>query len=173
MESSTYKIRKSFLLPMGLVVLFSFILLISTLYLQLPTAKLIILIVFLLPVCILFAESSRRKVIVGDDAIIVQKLFRSKRLSYAELTDIDTIQMRKRVFVSLSSENDFMIISNSYNQFGDMLKKIIDKAPDSIVSEKAKQLADVPPQKCSDIVSAWLAVAVLVLIICAQFREMI
>jgi len=170
---STYKIRKSFLLPMGLVVLFSFILLISTLYLQLPLAKVLILVVFLLPVCILFAESSRRTVIVGDTAVEVKKLFRSKRLNYADLTEIDTIQMRKRVFVSLSTEDDFLIISNSYDRFGDMLKEIIDRAPATVVSDKAKQLAEVPPNKCSDIVSAWLAVAVLILIICVQFREMV
>ena len=173
MESSTYKIRKSFLLPMGLVVLFSAILLISTLYLGLPTAKVIILVVFLLPVCLLFAESSRRKAIISNEAIEVHKLLRSKRINYAELTDVDTIQMRKRVFVSLSSENDFLILSNSYDRFGDMLREIISRVPDSIVSDKAKQLADVPPKKCSDIFSAWLAVAVLVLIICVQIREIL
>lgn len=173
MEPSIYRIKKSFLLPLGLVVLFSFILLISTLYLQLPVAKVIILIAFLLPVCLLFAESSRRKVIVSEDALEIQKLLRSKRLSYADLTDVDTIQMRKRVFVSLSSETDFLILSNSYDKFGDMLREIISRVPGSIVSDKAKQLADLPPKKCSDIFSAWLAVAVLVLIICVQFREIL
>jgi len=161
------------LLPMGLVVLFSFILLVSALYLGLPTAKVIILVIFLIPVCLLFAESKCRKTIISDEAIEVQKLFRCKRISYAELTDIDTIQMRKRVFVSLSSENDFLILSNSYDRFGEMLKEIIARAPDSIISDKAKQLADIPPKKCSDIFSAWLAVAVLVLIICVQFREIL
>ncbi len=173
MESAIYKIRKSFLLPLGLVALVSLVLLISTLYLQLPTAKIVLLTAFLLPVCIIFAESSRRKISVTEDGIEVQKLFRKKRLSYAELTDIDTIQMRKRAFVSLSSENDFLIISNSYDKFGEMLKKIINNSPDSIISDKAKQLAEAPPKKCSDIFSAWLAVVVLILIICAQFREIL
>ena len=173
MEPSIYKIKKSFLLPMGLVVVFSFILLVSTLYLHLPLAKTLILVVFLLPVCILFAESSRRKVVISDTSIEIQKLLRRKQLSYAELTDVDTIQMRKRVFVSLSSENDFLILSNSYDNFGEMLKEIIARVPDTIVSDKAKELAATPPKKCSDVFSAWLAVAVLVLILCAQFREIL
>ncbi len=173
MEPSIHTIRKSFLLPMGLVVVFSIVLLATTLYLGLPTAKVVILSAFLLPVCLLFAESSRRRVTVGDEGIEVRKLFRHKRLSYAELTDVDTIQMRKRVFVSLSSEDDFVILSNSYDRFGELLKAIIDRVPDSIVSDKAKQLAAVPPKKCSDIFSAWLAVAVLVLIICVQFRDVL
>ncbi|MCK5912550.1 MAG: PH domain-containing protein [Desulfuromusa sp.] len=170
MDSSTYTIRKTFLIPLGLAVLLSFILLASALFLQLPTAKTIILAAFLLPVCVIFAESSFRKVSVTDDAIRVNKLFRSKRLSYAELTAIDTIQVRKRVFVSLSSEEDFMILSNSYDQFGLLLKQLLSKVPANVVSNETKQLAENPPKKCSDIYSAWLAVAVIALIIYVQLR---
>jgi hypothetical protein len=92
--------------------------LISAIYLHLPLAKILILVVFLLPVSIIFIESSFRKIHITDDSVEIKKLFRSKRLSYTELTEIDTIQVRKRVFISLSSENDFIILSNSYEQFG-------------------------------------------------------
>ena len=91
MEISTYSIRKSFLIPMGLVVLLSFILLISALFLQLPVAKIIILVAFLLPVCILFAESSRRKVSIAKETVEVSKVFRNKSLNYTELTAVHTI----------------------------------------------------------------------------------
>ena len=170
MDSSTYTIRKTFLIPLGLAVLLSFILLASALFLQLPTAKTIILAAFLLPVCVIFVESSLRKVSVADDAIQVNKLFRSKYLSYAELTAIDTIQVRKRVFVSLSSEEDFVILSNSYDQFGRLLNQLLSKVPETVISDETRQLAENPPKKCSDIFSAWLAVAVLALIIYVQLR---
>lgn len=170
MDPSTYTIRKSFLIPLGLTVLLSFILLASALFLQLPTAKTIILAAFLLPACIIFAESSLRKVNITADAIEVNKLFRSKHLNYAELTAIDTIQVRKRVFVSLSSENDFMILSNSYNQFGLLLKQLLARVPEAVISDETRQLAENPPRKCSDVFSAWLAVAVLALIIYVQLR---
>ncbi|MDX2495207.1 MAG: hypothetical protein QNK27_09630 [Desulfuromusa sp.] len=170
MESSTFSIRKSFLLPLGLIVLLSFILLASALFLQLPTAKIIILAAFLVPACIICAESYRRKVKINDDAIEVNKLFRSKRLAYNELTAVDAIQVRKRAFVSLSSENNFMIISNSYAQFGSLLQQLIARAPENVVSDEIRQLAENPPPKCSDVFSAWLAVAVLALIIFVQLR---
>lgn len=170
MVSSTYTIRKSFLIPLGFAVLLSFILLAIALFLQLPTAKIIILAAFLLPVCIIFAESCLRKVSVTGDAIEVNKLFRHKRLSYAELTDIDIIQVRKRVFVSLSTEHDFMILSNSYDQFGPLLKQLLDRVPETVVSDETRQIAENPPKKCSDVFSAWLAVAVLALIIYVQLR---
>ena len=170
MEPSIYTIRKNFLLPLGLVVLLSLILLFSALFLKLPMAKIVILGVFLVPVCIIFTESLFRKVYVAKDAIEVNKLFRSKRLNYTELTAIDTIQVRKRAFVSLSSENDFMILSNSYNHFGMMLRQLLENVPENVVSDEIRNLAETPPKKCSDIFSAWVAVAVLALIIYAQLR---
>lgn len=170
MASSTYSIRKKFLIPLGLIVLLSFILLVSALFLHLPTAKIIILGAFLLPICIVFAECSLRKASIDNDAIRINKLFRSKRLSYAEITAIDTIQVRKRVFISVSSENDLIILSNSYDHFGSLLKQLAAKVPESVVSDETWQIVEKPPQKCSDIFSAWLAVAVLALIIYVQLR---
>jgi len=170
MEPSIYTIRKSFLLPLGLVVLLSFILLASALFLQLPMAKIIILAAFLVPVCIVFAESYLRRVTIDREAVEVNKLFRSKRLAYAELTAVDAIRVRKRAFVSLSSENNFMILSNSYDKFGSLLQQLVAKAPETAVSDEIRQLAENPPQKCGDVFSAWLAVAVLTLIIFAQLR---
>ncbi len=170
MEPSTYSIRKSFLIPLGLVVLLSVVLFVSALILQLPTAKIIILVAFLLPACIIFAESSRRKISVTTDAVKVNKLLRSKSLNYAELTAIETIRVRKRAFVSLSSENDFIILSNSYDQFGRLLKQLVARAPEEVISDETRHLAENPPKKCGDVFSAWLAVAVLALVIYVQLR---
>ncbi len=170
MEPSIYSIRKNFLLPLGLVVLLCFILLVTVVLLHLPVAKIIILATFLLPATIIFAESFLRRVYIDESSIKVNKLLRSKQINYAELTAIDTIKVRKRVFVSLSSEDDFMIISNSYNNFDLLIKELVDKVPAGIVSDETRELSTEPPKKCSDIFSAWLAVAVLLIIIYAQLR---
>lgn len=168
MEKTVFTIRKNFLLPLGLVVLLTLTLLISCISQGLPLAKTIILGIFLLPVVVLFAESSRRKVSIDAKGVQIDKLFRSKRLNYAELTSIDTVRVRKRAFVSLSSEEDFMILSNSYANFSNLLKLLVEKAPQPVISEETRQLAANPPGKSSDIFSAWLAVAVLILILYVQ-----
>ncbi len=118
----------------------------------------------------MFIESSLRKVQVGESSVQVKKLFRKKAIDYAELTAIDTIQVRKRAFISLSSENDFLILSNSYEHFGQLLQQLVQKVPTTVVSEETRELAENPPSKCSDVFSAWLAVAVLALIIFVQLR---
>ena len=168
--TSSYRIRTSFLVPLGLVVLLSLLLLATAFYLQLPTAKIIILGAFLVPAGVIFAESSLRRVELAEDAVTVNKLLRSKRLSYTELTAVDAIRVRKRAFISLSSADDFLILSNSYAGFGRLLEQLLSRVPESVISAETREMAENPPHKCSDIFSAWLAVAVLVLIIFVQLR---
>jgi len=170
METNIFTIRKSFLIPLGLVVLLTLVLLISCIFLQLPLAKTLILGAFILPAIILFAESSRRRIRIGETSIQFDKLFRSKQLNYQQLTSIDTVLVRKRAFVSLSTEEDFVMLSNSYDHFGSLLKQLLAKVPESIISEETRQLASNPPEKSSDIFSVWVAVAVLALIIYVQLR---
>jgi hypothetical protein len=170
METNIYTIRKSFLIPLGLVVLLTLVLLVSCIYLQLPLAKTLILGAFILPAILIFAESSRRRICLGETTIRFDKLFRSKQLSYRDLTSIDTVRVRKRAFVSLSTEEDFVMLSNSYAHFGSLLQQLLARVPESVISEETRQLASNPPEKSSDIFSVWVAVAVLVLIIYVQLR---
>ncbi len=170
MQTHTFSIRKSFLLPLGLVVLLTLVLLISCLFQQVPLAKILILSALILPAALLFIESARRRFIIEKDGIRIRKLFRSKRITFADLTSIDTVQVRKRAFLSISSEADFIILSNSYANFGQLLKQLLPKVPDGVISEETREMADNPPEKSSDVFSAWVAVAVLTLIIYVQLR---
>lgn len=170
MTTDTFRIRKSFLIPLGLVVLLTLILLISCLFLQVPLAKILILGFFILPAICLFIESSLRRVSIDDDGVQIHKPLRNKRISFSDMTAIDTVQVRKRAFISLSSEADFIIFSNGYDNFGQLLKKLLEKAPPRVISEETRHLASNPPEKSSDVFSAWVAVAVLALIIYVQLR---
>jgi len=165
-----FRIRKSFLVPLGLIVLLSLILLVSAIYLELPRAKIIILGIFFVPACLFFAESMTRKVYLEDQTIRVKKLLRSKLLNFSDLVSVDMILVRKRAFLSLSSEDDFMIISNSYENFGALLQHLVRHVPEAVISDETRLLAQKPPVKGSDIFSVWLAVVVLALIIYVQLR---
>ncbi|OEU71967.1 MAG: hypothetical protein BA864_15860 [Desulfuromonadales bacterium C00003093] len=170
MAQHVFSIRRSFLLPLGLIVLLTLILLISCLLLQVPLAKTLILAAFMIPAILLFAESCLRRVYIEEDGIQINKLFRNKRISYAEMTEIDTVVVRKRAFVSLSSETDFIVLSNSYDHFDQLLTELLARAPATVISEETKKLASQPPKKSSDMFSAWLAVVVLVVIIYVQIK---
>jgi len=170
MASETFSIRKSFLLPLGLVVLLTLVLLICSLVQNIPLAKIVILGAFILPAVALFIESSRRRIYIDDDGVQIDKPLRSKRINYSEMTAVETVLVRKRAFISVSSETDFIIFSNSYENFGALLKSLLTKAPEKVISDETRQMAENPPEKSSDVFSAWVAVAVLALIIYVQLR---
>ncbi|WP_303721180.1 hypothetical protein [Malonomonas rubra] len=170
METYSYSIRKSFLIPLGLVVILTLILLICCLILNVPLAKTLILGAFTLPVILLFIESCLRRVSIDAAGVQIHRPLRNKRIDYSEMTAIDTVRVRKRAFVSLSSKTDFIIFSNSYENFGQLLKELLNKAPEKTISDETRQLAANPPEKTSDVFSAWVAVAVLALIIYVQLR---
>jgi hypothetical protein len=169
-EHSSYRIQKGFLLPMGLVVPLTIVLLISSITLALPTSKIIILAIVLITAIALFVESLIRRVTLTKTTITINKLLRSKTLNIADLTAIDSIRVRKRAFISLSNENDFAIISNSYSNFGELLTSLLSRCSETIYDEDTRRLAKNPPHRFGDIFSAWLAVAVLILILYVQSR---
>lgn len=168
MNSREFSIRKSFLLPLGLVLILSLSLLIICIVQQQPTAKIIILTAMLVPISILFLESSLRRVILDEEALVVRKLFRQKRLVYTDITSVDTVQVRRRAFLSISTEPDFVILSNSYADFASLLEQLLKRVPASVISTETEQMAKAPPTKSSDIFSAWLAVGLLLLILYVQ-----
>lgn len=170
MNRTTYRIRKSFLIPMGLTVLLGGILLLSGMFLQVPVARQVLLALFILPAFLIFIESRRRTVRISSDHIVVEKVLRTKRIDFKDLTSVDAVRIRKRVFISLSTEDSFLIISNGYEHFGNLVQELVGVVPEAALSDEARQLAQDPPQKCSDIFSAWVAVAVLALIIVTQLR---
>lgn len=168
MDIREFSIRKNFLLPLGLVLILSVALLVICIIQQQPTAKIIILSAVLVPVTILFIESSLRRVILEEEALVVRKLFRQKRLVYTDITSVDTVLVRRRAFLSISTEPDFVILSNSYADFATLLDKLLGKVPQSTISTETQQMASNPPTKSGDIFSAWLAAGLLLLILYVQ-----
>lgn len=168
MDTREFSIRKNFLLPLGLLLILSVMLLILCIVQQQPLAKILILSAVLLPVTLLFLESAFRRVILEEEALVVRKLLRNKRIVYTDITSVDTVQVRRRAFLSISTEDDFAILSNSYANFGDLVNQLLKRVPTSTISTETEQMAANPPTKSGDIFSAWLAAALLLLILYAQ-----
>lgn len=171
MTGTTYKIRKDFLIPMGITVVLGVVLLLIGIIAQMPAGRLYLLAAFMVPALLIFIESSRRRIHLYSDHILMERTLGKKQLLLRDLTSVDTVRVRKRVFISLTSDNSFMIISNSYAHFDELVRQLIDLVPQTALSDEARRLAADPPRKCSDIFSAWLAVAVLLLVIAVQLRS--
>ena len=164
----TFSIRKTFLIPLGLLLALTVVLFIVCLVQGQPTAKIAILGFIILPVALLFTESLARRVVVGEQEVTVFKVLRKKTLRLAEVTEVDTVRVRKRVFLTLCAGDEFMILSNAYADFPGMVAALLGRVPSEAVSEETGKMAANPPVKTTDIVTCWLAVALLAFILYVQ-----
>lgn len=169
-QEQTFYIRRTFLLPLALLLVLSLALLVTVLAQGQPLAKALILGFMLLPVAAFFVESVFRRAVITDEGITVHKFLRSKHLSFAEMTAVETVLVRKRAFLTLCVGEEFVILSNAYADFPDLVRALLTRVPPSAISDETRVMAQAPPVKTTDIISCWLAVALLAFILYVQFQ---
>lgn len=164
----TFSIRKSFLIPLGLLLAQCAALFALCVAQEQPTAKIAILGFIIFPVAVLFVESAFRRTEVGAEEVTIFKFLRRKSLKLAEVTAAETIMVRKRVFLTLCAGEEFLILSNAYADFPALVTALLSRVPAEAVSEETRKMAEAPPSKSTDIVSCWLGVALLAFILYIQ-----
>lgn len=164
----TFRIRKAFLVPLGLLLLLCLTLLGVCIVHKEPLAKCLILVFLLLPIAVLLLESLFRRIEIDGEQVVAYRLLRSKRLVFSEMTEIETVMVKRRAFITLCAGDDFLIVSNAYSRFPQLVEALLAPADEKIVSESTREMAKAPPVKSSDIVSAWLAVGLLLFILYSQ-----
>jgi len=169
-QEQIFYIRRTFLLPLGLLLLLSLALLVTVVVQSQPLAKALILGFMLLPVAAFFVESVFRRTVIADEGVTVQKFLRSKYLPFADMTAMETVLVRKRAFVTLCVGEEFIILSNAYADFPQLVRALLERVPAAAISEETRAMAQSPPVKTTDIITCWLAVALLAFILYVQFQ---
>lgn len=170
-QISTFVIRRAFVVPMGLVVALTISLLIVCIVQGQPMAKIIILAFLILPQAILFAECAFRRLVVEPDRITAVRPFRQRVVCFADVTSLETVQVRSRVFLTLAAGDDvFLIISNAYADFPALVECLVAAVPEATATEETQQMAQKPPVRQADIFTAWFAVIALCYVLLAQFK---
>lgn len=170
-ESRRYVIRRAFVAPLGLVLLLMGVLLVVSIQHGQPAAKVAFLLVFALPVAVLFVESAFRCLVIDATGVTAIRLFRSRRLDFSRVTALETVQVRSRVFLTLAAgDDDFLIISNGYADFPTLVRSLIAALPETAVTDETRKLAEAPPARYADLVMIWFMVAALGYVLLVQFR---
>ncbi len=170
-ETCTYRIRRAFVVPMGLLIVLTITLLVISITQGQPLGKVIILAGLILPLAALFVESTFRRVVVDDEGVTAYRPFRQRHVSFANVTSLESVRVRSRVFITLvAGDDDFLIISNSYAGFSGLLQGLVKAVPEGTVTEETELLMKQPPLRQADVFTAWFAVIALVYILIAQFK---
>lgn len=165
MDKKSYKIRKSFLVPLSLDAFFLFILLAISLFTDSHPAERIVLTIILIPLIYILIEMTVREAIISDEGIKIKKFLRQKSLEWQSITNVDTVVVRKKVFLALTTTKGFHVLSNSYGNFTNLVQDIIRHAGSEKVEGRVKDIVAQPIRKISDIVGAWVAALLLAVII--------
>ncbi|MDH3453743.1 MAG: hypothetical protein OEL80_01255 [Desulfuromonadales bacterium] len=167
----TFVIRRAFVVPMGLLIALTLALLAVCVIQGQPLAKIILLAVMIVPMAVLFVESAFRRIVIAQEGVTAFRPLRQRQILFADVTSLETVQVRSRVFMTLAAgDDDFLIISNSYGDFPALVASLLDAVPEGTVTEETGQMAKQPPLRHADIFTAWFAVIALVYVLLAQFR---
>ncbi|HOF05076.1 MAG TPA: hypothetical protein PK175_01575 [Syntrophales bacterium] len=170
-SGKTYRIRRSFLVPLAVDVLLLFALLVISLtYKGSGTERIFLasLSLFSLPI---LAEAALRKVIVSEGGVALKKLGKLRELLWSDITHVGCLKVRSRVYILLTTKKGFHIISNAYDSFAALVGDIVGHldAEKIEIEAEAKEQIDNPTRNSSDLMAAWIAAVVLAAIIYVKF----
>ena len=171
-EPRRFVIRRAFVASLGLVLVLMVALMAVSIQQGQPLAKVLFLLVFAVPVAVLFVESACRWLEVDAAGVTARRLLRSRRIDFAEVTALETVRVRSRVFLTLVAGNEeYLIVSNGYADFPGLVRLLVTVLPETVVTDETRQLAKAPPQRYADVAMAWFAIIALVYVLVAQFRS--
>ena len=171
LEPRRFVIRRAFVVPLGLVLVLMVALMAVSIQHGQPLAKVLFLLVFAVPVTVVFVESAFRRLEVDAAGVTARRLLRSRRIDFAEVTALESVRVRSRVFLTLvAGDDEYLIISNGYANFPGLIRLLIAALPETVVTDEARQLAAAPPQRYADVAMVWFAVVAMVYVLVAQFR---
>lgn len=158
-----YRIRKSFLIPLGLDTLLLLALLILSFLGKGSGIERAVLAVLFLVALFVLQEAVQRAIIVEDAAFRIKKFFKTKALAWTDLTHIGCLMLRSRVYILLTTKKGFYVISNAYDRFPQLIQDLIAHTPSEgiEVEESAKSQVTNPVRNVSDIIAVWFAAVVL------------
>ncbi len=161
METTIYTTRRDFLIPFSLVFLLLLVLLILSVFDRLFAPEIVVLAVVFVPTLFIFLASVRRRTAIGPDGVRIRKLFREKRILWEDITNIDVLTVRKKVYLLLTTTKGFHVLANSHGDFIALVRDIVGHIDQEKVEEGVRDLIEHPVVRISDVVSSWIASAIL------------
>lgn len=165
MSSLSYRVSQALIPPVVLAMGFGLYLL----YMERNAEKLFFTGLVLLPFYYIGIEILVRKIIIDETGITVHKLFRQKRMEWADIEHVDAVAARQKMFLILQDRSArTIIITNTIDSFRDLVEQTLERIEKHTIAPKAIDLLADPPISRGPVIQAWLACAVILGIIIAK-----
>lgn len=167
-ERMSFSIRRALLLPLGSLLLVQLGLLVLSLLQGQPSGKIIFLGGVVVLLAGLMADNLFRRIELDEEGITVCRMGRKRRMLFADLTEVEAVCLRKRLFVTLWVGDTFLLVTNAYGGVATLFERLLQRVPSGLVSDDVKELVEAPPSHNGNIIVCWFAVVFSLLILCQQ-----
>lgn len=157
MSQRVYRIRRAFLIPLGIDALLLFCLLLISLLSQGSTTERLVFAFFFFPSGYLFLECFFRRVTVDDGGVALRRLWRGKSVPWDGITHIGGLSLHRKVYLLLTTIRGFFIVSNAYEGFSELTEEIVSHVDPARVEEEVRLQAGRSPSGIAHIAMAWIA----------------
>jgi hypothetical protein len=138
MSQRIYKIRKAFLVPLGVDAFLLCVLFVISMLTQGAATERLVFAIFFVPSLYVFFACLLRRVTVDGEGIVIRKLLREKGVPWEGITHVGGLSMHNKVYLLLTTVNGFFIISNAYGEFSDLTAEIVSRVDRTRVEEEVR-----------------------------------
>ena len=159
MAQNVFKIRRAFLVPFITIVELLLLLFLLSLFRGQMWEKIVLAVSFASTLLIAI-EATRREFVVTDDGLKIKKFFRTKKFVWTEITQLDVVNLRNKVYFLLTTTKGFYFFSNLLENHALLIRSLVDKLGNERVETEVKNYLDHPVELRSLIVMCWFAVLI-------------
>jgi hypothetical protein len=159
MAQNVFKIKRAFLVPFITIVVLLCLLFVLTLF-KGQILEMIILAVAFTSTSLIAIEATRRKIIITNEGLKIEKFFRTKEFKWTEITQLGVVNLRNKIYFLLTTTKGFYFFSNLLENHALLIRSLVDKLGNERVETEVKHYLDHPVERRSLIVMLWFAVLI-------------
>jgi lysylphosphatidylglycerol synthetase-like protein (DUF2156 family) len=162
--NQVYKIKKTFIVPFIIAVIFLLVLLALSLFRGQHWEQILIAVLCVITLVIAI-EAFEREFAVSENELSIKKFFRRKQFTWAEITHMGVVIMRNKAYFLLTTTKGFYILSNLLQDHTSLIRYLADKLGEEKVEVDVKNYLENPIERTSLIVFTWIALIIIIAII--------
>jgi hypothetical protein len=163
-----YKIKKALKTPMVLAVILSIPVFVDVIRMGYATRILVMACLLMILFYLFTLNNLIKKLLVGDNEIIIRGLFGSTRIPVDEIKLIDGVRMGTRQFITISAKKS-SFIPNNFDNFVGIIDSLRSVVKEEAIGQGLLELREQTVSRKSDITMAWITVILLMIIVVIRF----
>lgn len=170
LKEKTYRIKTSLIASSIAAVSLSVVMIIQSALYHDPSSRIAALVAVLIPFYYIFLEIIFRRIIIDDRCLVKRTLCTRRVVDASSISRAGRADIKNRTYIVVETKGARpLLVSNSYDRFGELTEAVVDLAGEDAASDALKTVPRERHRRMSDLVHIWMAVLVFAVIIAVRF----